>query len=31
MELDGLLPTAPKKDVKTHPDIQKLLDKRVGT
>ena len=27
MELDGLLPTAPKKDVKTHPDIQKLLDK----
>ena len=27
MELDGLLPSAPKKEAFTHPDIQKLLNK----
>ena len=27
MELDGQVPVAPKKEVKVHPDIQKLLDK----
>jgi len=27
MELDGQLPVTPKKEVKVHPDIRKLLDK----
>ena len=27
MELDGTVPPPPKKEVKVHPDIQKLLDK----